>query len=128
MNSIVKVAIAQINCTVGDFEANSRKIVDAAARAAEAGADLLVTPELSLAGYPPEDLLLRRPFYAASDAALQKLAAQLLRFPGLAVVVGHPLAREGQRYNAASVLQRGMVIGTYCKHDLPNYDVFDEQR
>jgi len=128
MNSIVKVAIAQINCSVGDFEANSRKIVEAAARAAEAGADLLVTPELSLAGYPPEDLLLRGAFYAASDAALQRLAAQLLRFPGLAVVVGHPLAREGQRYNAASVLQRGMVTGTYCKHDLPNYDVFDEQR
>ncbi len=128
MNSIVKVAVAQINCTVGDFEANGRKIVDAAARAVEAGADLLLTPELSLAGYPPEDLLLRRAFYAASDAALQKLAAQLLRFPGLAVVVGHPLAREGQRYNAASVLQRGMVVGTYCKHDLPNYDVFDEQR
>lgn len=128
MNSIVKVAVAQINCTVGDFDANGRKIVEAAARAAEAGADLLVTPELSLAGYPPEDLLLRRAFYAASDAALQKLAGQLLRFPGLAVVVGHPLAREGQRYNAASVLQRGMVIGTYCKHDLPNYDVFDEQR
>ena len=128
MSSNVKVAIAQINCSVGDFEGNCRKIVEVAARAAADGADLLVTPELSLTGYPPEDLLLRRAFYAASDAALQKLAGQLLQFPDLAVVVGHPLAREGHRFNAASVLQGGMVVGTYCKHDLPNYDVFDERR
>jgi NAD+ synthase (glutamine-hydrolysing) len=128
MSSNVKVAVAQINCSVGDFEGNSRKIVEAAARAVAAGADLLVTPELSLTGYPPEDLLLRRAFYAACDAALLRLAGQLLQFPELAVVVGHPLAREGQRFNAASVLQGGMVSGTYCKHDLPNYDVFDEQR
>ena len=128
MSSNVKVAIAQINCSVGDFEANVRKIVEAAARAAAEGADLLVTPELSLTGYPPEDLLLRRAFYAASDTALLKLAGQLLQFPDLAIVVGHPLAREGHRFNAASLLQGGMVLGTYCKHDLPNYDVFDERR
>jgi NAD+ synthase (glutamine-hydrolysing) len=128
MSSNVKVAVAQINCSVGDFEGNGRKIVEAAANAVAGGAQLLVTPELSLTGYPPEDLLLRRAFYAACDAALPRLAGQLLQFPELAVVVGHPLAREGQRYNAASVLQGGMVVGTYCKHDLPNYDVFDEQR
>jgi NAD+ synthase (glutamine-hydrolysing) len=128
MSSNVKVAVAQINCSVGDFEGNCRKIVEAAARAVAAGADVMVTPELSLTGYPPEDLLLRRAFYAACDAALLRLAGQLLRFPELAVVVGHPLAREGQRFNAASVLQGGVVVGTYCKHDLPNYDVFDERR
>ena len=128
MSSKVKVAVAQLNCTVGDFEGNSRKIIEAASRAAAAGADLLLTPELSLTGYPPEDLLLRRAFYAASDAALQMLTTQLLRFPDLTVIVGHPLAREGHRFNAASLLQGGVVIGTYCKHDLPNYDVFDEQR
>jgi NAD+ synthase (glutamine-hydrolysing) len=128
MSSNVKVAVAQINCTVGDLEGNSRKILDAATRAVADGADLLVTPELSLTGYPPEDLLLRRAFYAATDAALSMLATQLLRFPDLAVVVGHPLAREGRRFNAASALRGGMVVGTYCKHDLPNYDVFDEQR
>jgi NAD+ synthase (glutamine-hydrolysing) len=128
MSSNVKVAVAQLNCTVGDFEGNSRKIVDAARRAAAAGAHLMVTPELSLSGYPPEDLLLRRAFYAASDEALQQLAAQLLQFPELDVVIGHPLAREGQRFNAASLLAGGVVLGTYCKHDLPNYDVFDEQR
>jgi len=128
MSSRVRVAVAQINCTVGDFEGNSRRILDMAAGASRAGAQVLLTPELALSGYPPEDLLLRRAFYEASDAALGKLAAQLLQFPDLHVVVGHPLAREGRRFNAASVLHGGLVIGTYCKHDLPNYDVFDEQR
>ncbi len=128
MSSQVRVAVAQINCTVGDFEANSRRILDMAARAAQAGAQVLVTPELSLSGYPPEDLLLRGAFYGASDAALERLAAQLLQFPDLHVVVGHPIAREGRRFNAAAVLHGGLIAGTYCKHDLPNYDVFDEQR
>jgi NAD+ synthase (glutamine-hydrolysing) len=128
MGSHVRVAVAQINCAVGDFEGNSRRILDMAARASEAGARVLLTPELSLAGYPPEDLLLRRSFYGAADAALGRLAAKLLQFPELHVVVGHPLAREGQRFNAASLLAGGLVQATYCKHDLPNYDVFDEQR
>jgi NAD+ synthase (glutamine-hydrolysing) len=128
MRSNVKVAVAQLNCTVGDFDGNSRKIVETARQAAAGGAHVLLTPELSLTGYPPEDLLLRRAFYAATDDALQKLCAQLLQFPEMKVVVGHPLAREGRRFNAASVIAGGMVLGTYCKHDLPNYDVFDEQR
>jgi NAD+ synthase (glutamine-hydrolysing) len=128
MNSKVKVAVAQFNCTVGDFEGNARKIVDAATRAVAAGADVLLTPELSLAGYPPEDLLLRHAFYAASDAAPATLAGQLLQCPELRVIVGHPIEREGRRFNAASLLANGVLHGTYCKHDLPNYDVFDEQR
>ncbi len=128
MSSRVRVAIAQINCTVGDLEGNARRILDMARQAAAAGADLVLTPELSLTGYPPEDLLLRRSFYAASDRALADLAARLLQFSDLRVVVGHPLEREGQRFNAASVLHGGLVAGTYCKHDLPNYDVFDERR
>ncbi len=128
MSSQVSVAVAQINCTVGDLEGNSRRIVDAARRAAAARADILLTPELSLTGYPPEDLLLRRAFYGAVDTALATLAAQLLQFPDLRVIVGHPLAREGQRFNAASLLHGGVIGGSYCKHDLPNYDVFDEQR
>ena len=128
MSSHVRVAVAQINCTVGDFEGNSRRILEMARKAAEARADILLTPELSLSGYPPEDLLLRRAFYAASDTALGRLAAQLLQWPELRVIVGHPLQREGSRFNAASMLHGGGVHGTYCKHDLPNYDVFDEQR
>ena len=128
MSSQVSVAVAQINCTVGDLEGNSRRIVEAARRAAASRADILLTPELSLTGYPPEDLLLRRAFYGAVDDALARLAAQLLQFPELRVIVGHPLAREGQRFNAASLLHGGVIAGSYCKHDLPNYDVFDEQR
>ena len=124
----LRVAIAQINCTVGDFAGNTRRILAAAQAAAEAGAELLLTPELSISGYPPEDLLLRASFFEAADAALMSLAQALAAFTTLQVVVGHPLAREGQRFNAASVLSRGVVVGTYCKHDLPNYDVFDEQR
>ncbi len=128
MGSHVRVAVAQINCTVGDFEGNARRILDSAGQAAAAGAHLLLTPELSLTGYPPEDLLLRRSFYAAADRAIADLAARLLQFPELRVIVGHPHAREGQRFNAASVLRGGRIDGTYCKHDLPNYDVFDERR
>ncbi len=128
MTSHVRVAVAQINCTVGDLQANVRRIVEFAGRAASAGADVLVTPELALSGYPPEDLLLRRSFYEACDAALLRLACELTQFRDLHVLVGHPMAREGHHFNAASLLWEGRVVGTYCKHDLPNYDVFDEQR
>jgi NAD+ synthase (glutamine-hydrolysing) len=128
MMSHVRVAVAQINCTVGDLQGNVHKIVEFAGRAAGAGVDVLVTTELALSGYPPEDLLLRRSFYEACDAALMRLAGELTCFRDLHVVVGHPMAREGQRFNAASLLRQGVVLGTYRKHDLPNYDVFDEQR
>ena len=128
MISHVRVAVAQINCTVGDLQGNVRRIVEFAGRAAGAGVDVLVTPELALSGYPPEDLLLRRSFYEACDSALMRLAAELAHLRDLHVLVGHPLAREGQRFNAASLLRQGVVLGTYYKHDLPNYDVFDEQR
>src|SRR6185437_615797 len=124
----VKVAIAQINSIVGDFARNSAKIVDSCRRAAALGADIVVTPELSLVGYPPEDLLLRPSFYGKSDEALEALCAQLAEFKGLHVVVGHPLMQDGVRFNAASVLREGAVLGTYCKHDLPNDAVFDEKR
>jgi NAD+ synthase (glutamine-hydrolysing) len=126
--SHVRVAVAQINVTVGDLQGNVSKIVEFAGRAASAGADVLVTTELALTGYPPEDLLLRRSFYEACDAALMRLTAELAPFRDLYVLIGHPLAREGQRFNAASLLRQGVVLGTYYKHDLPNYDVFDEQR
>ena len=128
MSAALRVAVAQLNCTVGDFAGNGQRIAQAAVEAAHAGAQVLLTPELSLSGYPPEDLLLRASFFQAADAALAQLARQLAHLAELHVVVGHPLAREGQRFNACSVLLRGVVIGTYCKHDLPNYDVFDEQR
>jgi NAD+ synthase (glutamine-hydrolysing) len=136
----VKVALAQINATVGDLAGNCRLIVDAARRAHAGGARLVLTPELSLCGYPPEDLLLRSAFMQACVQALHELATQLADCEGLHVVVGHPyqFGDSGdlrsrsqavpQRCNAASVLAGGRVVATYCKRELPNYQVFDERR
>ncbi len=124
----VKVAIAQINSTVGDFRANRAKIVDFTRRAATQGADLVLTPELSLAGYPPEDLLLRDSFYAKSAEQFDALVAEIADLNGVHVIVGHPVLQEGKRYNAASVVLNGKLLGTYYKHDLPNDAVFDEKR
>ncbi|HLP99317.1 MAG TPA: NAD+ synthase [Sideroxyarcus sp.] len=121
----MKIAIAQINCTIGDLAGNAAKIADYARRAKEQGADLLLTPELSLCGYPPEDLLLRDGFYRACDAALHELAQQVA---GITVIVGHPHEVGKKRYNAASILRDGKVVATYHKHSLPNHSVFDEER
>lgn len=125
MASTVKIAIAQINCTVGDLSGNTAKILEYCQQARDAGAVLVVTPELALCGYPPEDLLLRDGFYNDCAAALSRLAS---RVHGVTLVVGHPHRFGGQRYNAASVVQDGRVIETYHKHTLPNYTVFDEER
>jgi NAD+ synthase (glutamine-hydrolysing) len=121
----MKIAIAQINCTVGDLAGNAAKIADYAQRAKEQGADLLLTPELSLCGYPPEDLLLRDGFYRACDEALHDLAQ---RTHGIALLVGHPQQKGEERYNAASLLRDGKIEATYHKHSLPNHSVFDEER
>jgi NAD+ synthetase len=121
----MKIAIAQLNFTVGDLVGNVGKIADAAKHACAQGAALLVTPELALTGYPPEDLLLREDFLEASTAALNDLAKQV---SGIAVLVGHPLDWQGLSYNAASLLRNGKVEATYRKHILPNHSVFDEVR
>ncbi|HMY48889.1 MAG TPA: NAD+ synthase [Rhodocyclaceae bacterium] len=123
-NSLV-VAVAQLNCVVGDLSGNARRILEAVSRAQAAGADVVLTPELALCGYPPEDLLLRPAFLDACAAELDALAAQV---QGVTVLVGHPLAADGLRYNAASVIRDGRVVATYRKHRLPNYEVFDEER
>src|SRR5512145_2560584 len=121
----MKIAIAQINSTVGDLAGNAAKIADHARRAREQGAALLLTPELGLCGYPPEDLLLREGFYRACDAALRDLALQV---QGITLIVGHPHEVGKRRYNAASVLRDGKIVATYHKHSLPNHSVFDEER
>jgi len=125
---LVKVAIAQINSTVGDISGNCNKIAEFSRRAAAQGADIVLTPELSLVGYPPEDLLLRQAFYAKTDAALQALAAALAALTDVYVVVGHPSMDDGARFNSASVLCNGRIIGCYHKQELPNDSVFDEKR
>ncbi|MBY0367601.1 MAG: NAD+ synthase, partial [Burkholderiaceae bacterium] len=139
MSSPLKIALAQINVVVGDLAGNADRIIAQAREAHRAGVDLVVTPELALCGYPPEDLLLRPAFLAACEQQLQRIAAELAGLPGLHVVVGHPQARADGAVrerswslppclNAASVLAGGQVIATYAKRELPNYQVFDERR
>ena len=137
---MIKVALAQINATVGDLAGNAQRIVNAARRAHAEGAKLLVAPELALCGYPPEDLLLRPAFMQACAQALAEIAAELAGCEGLQVLVGHPhqFGEHGDvrtkstaqplRFNAASLLSGGRIVGTYCKRELPNYQVFDERR
>jgi NAD+ synthase (glutamine-hydrolysing) len=137
---MLKVALAQINATVGDLEGNARRIIDSARHAHAQGAALVVAPELALTGYPPEDLLLRPAFMRACVEALAAMARELASCEGLHVVVGHPhqFGERGDvrtkstsqplRFNAASVLVGGKIAGTYCKRELPNYQVFDERR
>ena len=124
----VNVAIAQINSTVGNLAGNQRRIFEFVQRAAALGADVVVTPELSLVGYPPEDLLLRDSFYAQSHQAVLALAAEMAQFRGVHVVIGVPILQNGQRFNAALVLADGVIKGSYFKAELPNDTVFDEKR
>jgi len=121
----MKLAIAQFNCVLGDLAGNAAIIVQHAEQARRQGAQLLLTPELCLCGYPPEDLLLRDGFRQACEHELLELAASI---SGIAVVVGHPHEHGGRFYNAASLLRDGAIAATYLKHELPNYSVFDEER
>lgn len=121
----MKLAIAQINCTVGDLGGNIRKILDYTNRAKDAGAGLVITPELALSGYPPEDLLLRNGFRFACEKALGDLANEV---SGVTLLAGHPHLADGKLYNAASVIRDGKIIATYHKNQLPNDSVFDERR
>ena len=123
----MRIAAAQLNQIVGDFDGNARRILEAARASASQSVSVLVTPELSLSGYPPEDLLLRPAFYEKAEATLSALRADTAELD-LHLVVGVPLEREGRRFNAALVLHRGQIVGEYRKLELPNYDVFDEQR
>ena len=122
--SSLRIAIAQFNATVGDLAGNVRRILDYAERARASGAHVLLTPELALCGYPPEDLLLRPDFYRACAAELETLA----QAAPLPIIAGHPLAADGLAYNAASLLAGGRIAATYRKQRLPNYEVFDEER
>jgi NAD+ synthase (glutamine-hydrolysing) len=122
----MRIAIAQLNQLVGDLGGNAARIVDAVANARGAGADLVVTPELSLCGYPPEDLLLRPAFLDACQRELAALAIATAEGP--VVLVGYPEVASGKRYNAVGVLRGGQVVAVCRKQILPNYTVFDEQR
>jgi NAD+ synthase (glutamine-hydrolysing) len=122
--SRLRVALAQIDPVVGDFEGNTERIVTAVRRATEAGADVAVFPELALTGYPPEDLLLKPGFIADNLSALAKVAAATERCVAVVGFVDEQL----DLFNAAAVCALGEVQGVYHKQLLPNYGVFDEQR
>ena len=117
--------MAQLNQRLGDLAGNARALLDAIGEGSRDGAALVVTPELSLCGYPPEDLLLRPAFLDACASELAALAAQVR---GTTAIVGFPEIEAGSRYNAAAVLRDGRVAAVYRKHHLPNYTVFDEDR
>ena len=123
-----KIALAQINPLLGDLAGNAQLIFQAAADAFKQGAKLVLTPELSLTGYPPEDLLLRPAFIHAAQQQLDTLMLELASFAGLTVIVGHPQKTSAGLQNFASVLRDGKVIASYAKQELPNHEVFDEVR
>jgi NAD+ synthase (glutamine-hydrolysing) len=133
----LRIAMAQVNATVGDISANADLVMEWSKQAADAGAHLVLFPEMMLTGYPVEDLALRRSFVEASRTSINRLADRLLSagLGDLVVVVGyldrtrepdHP--KGGHPQNAAAVLYQGQVVCSYAKHHLPNYGVFDEFR
>lgn len=121
----MRIALAQINSTVGDIKGNTDKIIDYAKQAQANAAVILITPELALCGYPPEDLLFRDDFNHACEQALMRLAEHAI---GITLLIGHPHLMDNKLYNAASLLKDGKIKATYHKQVLPNYSVFDEER
>ncbi len=123
----LRIALAQINVTVGALNANVERIVRAAREAHKAGAQIVVLPELAIPGYPPEDLLLRPGFVADNLRALDEVCRATADLRGMTVLVGFA-DRGADLYNAAAILHEGVCVDIYHKHFLPNYSVFDEDR
>jgi NAD+ synthase (glutamine-hydrolysing) len=121
----LRIALAQFDFPVGDIQGNLDRARDLTAAAQRAGADLVLFPEMTLSGYPPEDLLLRPGFLESVHRALERFAGSV---QGIDAVIGHPWAENGERYNAVSWVRDGRVLGRYFKKFLPNYLVFDECR
>ena len=122
---ILRLGLAQINTTVGDFVGNLKKMTTALEQARSLGINILAFPEMAVCGYPPEDLLLKPQFIEKNLEYLNKLMEAT---EGLTVVVGFVDSCEGNLYNAAAIIDRGRLTGTYRKRFLPNYGVFDEKR
>ena len=123
---MVRIALGQLNLTVGDLDGNVTRMTEAAAEATKAGADLIVFPELAITGYPPEDLIHRPEFVRDNLEALKELKRQTATTRG--VIVGFVDRTDAGIHNAAAYLRRGDVQATYHKVQLPNFGVFDEQR
>ncbi|HBO96459.1 MAG TPA: NAD+ synthase [Candidatus Omnitrophica bacterium] len=123
---MLRIALAQINPTVGDLPCNRGKIVEYIARARAGGADIVIFPELAVCGYPPEDLLLKEHFVRDNIKSLNLLAREV---KGIAAVIGFvDIDKDKRLFNAAAVISDGRVKGIYHKKELPNYGVFDEKR
>jgi len=120
----IRVGIAQINCTVGDFNGNTGKMLQSIDQAKSLGVDLLTFPELAITGYPPEDLLFRPQFIGQNKEALNTI---IEHSSGIAAVVGF-VDGDADIYNAAAVIYDRRLVGVYHKFHLPNYGVFDENR
>jgi NAD+ synthase len=127
MTDTLRIAIAQLNPTVGDIDGNVAEILKAREQAAKQGADLVVATELVVTGYPPEDLVLKPFFQARVEAAVGELA-RATDDGGPGLIVGAPWRENGKLHNAALLLDGGEIVGTRLKHHLPNYGVFDEMR
>ncbi|MGJ8690148.1 MAG: NAD+ synthase [Gammaproteobacteria bacterium] len=126
MSKQLKIVMAQVNLLVGDIQANTTKVIEGALEAKrEHNADIVVFPELTLTGYPPEDLLLRPSLKPRIDKALQRIKDAALE---IYVVIGYPLIEENSLYNALSLIKGSELLATYRKQHLPNYQVFDERR
>ncbi|EXD34408.1 MULTISPECIES: NAD+ synthase [Acinetobacter] len=120
-----KIALAQFSPHIGNIDANAQKMIEQALEAKKQNADLIIFPELSVIGYPSEDLLLRPALAKRIDKAFKQLA----EVKDIVMVFGFVhLTEEDQRYNSAAVMKDGQVLGIYNKHNLPNYGVFDEKR
>jgi NAD+ synthase (glutamine-hydrolysing) len=121
----MRIAIAQINCTVGDLTGNAKKILDYTNQAKNKGSSLVVTPELALSGCPPEDILLRDGFRQACIKTLDNLVKKI---NGISLLLGHPYFINNRIYNAASLICNGKIVATYFKNDLLSDHVFQEPR
>ncbi len=121
----MRIALAQIDATVGDVAANAERIAARLEEARKAGAALVATPELALCGYPPEDLLFHRGFRRRVDESLARLADAAR---GIDLLVGYPEYSGGVLFNSAAWIRDGRRIANYRKQRLPNYQVFDEKR
>lgn len=122
--SPLTLAVCQMNAVVGDITLNAKRIVDFSLQAKKNGADVMITPEMSICGYPAEDLWFDSTFITACDRALKDIATR----SALPVLVGYPRREDGLLYNAISLVFDGKIITTYCKQCLPNDSVFDENR
>ena len=122
----LRIAIAQLDFLVGDVQGNARRVLEAATESRDRlQAQAVVFPELTLSGYPPEDLILRPDFLASIERVLNELAG---RIQGITAIVGFPEKHIGMPYNSAAVIRDGAIVRVYRKQALPNYGVFDEKR